>query len=152
MADPVYNVVQLDDGSEVTYARTTDNLGKGMGGIEPRDPVKENIGSGTGRGRLTPTCPTSISCVNLRAAAPERGDGLVVAALSDSLCLRADSLDNSIDQFDLVGTAEHEDRAIVATANGHKARFRPGPGRPGGPGAGDQAVGSGPNLSMSLGK
>jgi len=29
------------------------------------------MGNGTGMGTFTPTCPTSISCVNLRAADPE---------------------------------------------------------------------------------
>mmetsp|Transcript_35936 Transcript_35936/g.65984 ORF Transcript_35936/g.65984 Transcript_35936/m.65984 type:complete len:227 (-) Transcript_35936:866-1546(-) len=33
-------------------------------------PVKENIGSGTGIGTLTPTCPACISLTYLRAAAP----------------------------------------------------------------------------------
>mmetsp|Transcript_54953 Transcript_54953/g.119735 ORF Transcript_54953/g.119735 Transcript_54953/m.119735 type:complete len:257 (+) Transcript_54953:213-983(+) len=39
--------------------------------MEPREPVKEKKGSGTGMGTFTPTCPTSISCTYLRAAAPE---------------------------------------------------------------------------------
>ena len=34
------------------------------------DPVKENIGSGTGMGTLMPTCPTSASWVNFLAVAP----------------------------------------------------------------------------------
>ena len=38
---------------------------------DPREPVKENMGRGTGMGTLTPICPTSTSCVNLRAAEPE---------------------------------------------------------------------------------
>uniref|UniRef100_A0A182V1R1 Uncharacterized protein n=1 Tax=Anopheles merus TaxID=30066 RepID=A0A182V1R1_ANOME len=36
----------------------------------PRLPVNENIGSGTGIGTFTPTCPTSMSFTNLRAVAP----------------------------------------------------------------------------------
>ena len=40
--------------------------------MEPRDPVKEKLGRGTGMGTLTPTWPTSTSMVNLRAAAPLR--------------------------------------------------------------------------------
>ena len=39
---------------------------------EPRLPVKEKNGSGTGMGMLIPTCPTSISVWNLRAAVPLR--------------------------------------------------------------------------------
>lgn len=39
--------------------------------IEALDPVKENIGRGTGMGTLIPTWPTSISCWNLRADDPE---------------------------------------------------------------------------------
>ena len=34
------------------------------------EPVKENMGRGTGMGTLIPTCPTSASWVNLRAVAP----------------------------------------------------------------------------------
>lgn len=34
-------------------------------------PVKENIGSGTGIGTFTPTCPASVSNVNFRATAPD---------------------------------------------------------------------------------
>ena len=33
-------------------------------------PVKENIGRGTGIGRLMPICPASISVWNLRATLP----------------------------------------------------------------------------------
>ena len=33
---------------------------------EPLEPVNENIGNGTGIGTLTPTCPQSISFVNLK--------------------------------------------------------------------------------------
>ena len=39
--------------------------------LVPLDPVKENMGRGTGMGTLMPTWPTSISCVNFLAAAPE---------------------------------------------------------------------------------
>ena len=37
---------------------------------EPREPVKDIMGSGTGMGTLTPTWPTSMSWVNFRAVAP----------------------------------------------------------------------------------
>ncbi|MNP04704.1 hypothetical protein D3C76_966280 [compost metagenome] len=40
--------------------------------MEPREPVKENSGTGTGIGTLMPTWPTSISSLKCRAAAPER--------------------------------------------------------------------------------
>jgi len=37
---------------------------------DPLDPVNDIIGSGTGIGTFTPTCPTSISCWNFLAVAP----------------------------------------------------------------------------------
>ncbi|MNF90283.1 hypothetical protein D3C84_728420 [compost metagenome] len=40
--------------------------------MEPREPVKEKVGTGTGIGTLMPTWPTSISSWKWRAAAPER--------------------------------------------------------------------------------
>ena len=39
--------------------------------MEPREPVNENSGTGTGIGTLMPTWPTSISSSNRRAAAPD---------------------------------------------------------------------------------
>jgi len=39
--------------------------------MEPRDPVKEKNGSGTGMGTLIPTCPTLTSCWYFLAAAPD---------------------------------------------------------------------------------